>query len=142
MNDRIAEVRAAYNRCFGCGTDNPIGLGLDDFVREGSIVRAQFSPRSDFNGFSTVLHGGIVATALDEIMAWAAILVEETMVVTGTLDLRFRKPAELDKVFDLEGELLQRRGRRLQIEGRMRQQGTLIAQASGMFIAVTETDLQ
>jgi len=134
--DRLASIREAYNQCFGCGTANPIGLGLDGFVRSGSTVRAEFRPRSDFSGFADLLHGGIVAAALDEIMAWTAILIEDTMVMTGTLDLRYRKPAQATSTFDLVGEMVERRGRRLQIAGRLNDDGVLVASASGLFIAV------
>ncbi|MDJ0924966.1 MAG: PaaI family thioesterase, partial [Acidimicrobiia bacterium] len=74
--DRIAAVRSEYDHCFGCGQSNPIGLGLTDFHSSEGVVSARFTPRSDYHGFSDLLHGGIVATALDEIMAWSAILVE------------------------------------------------------------------
>ncbi len=136
--DRIAAIRAGYDRCFGCGPANPIGLGLDDFVRNEAVVTASFSPVEDFNGFAEVLHGGVVATALDEVMAWTAILVEGVMVVTGTLDLRFRKPAPVAATFDLRGELLERRGRRLMIQGSMSDNGKVVADANGMFLAVDE----
>ena len=135
-SDRIAAIREAYDHCFGCGTANPIGLGLDNFDRVDNTVSAEFRPRSDYHGFADLLHGGIVASALDEIMAWTAILVEGTMVMTGTLDLRFRKPARATSVFELIGELEQRRGRRLHIKGRLIDDGVVVAQASGLFIAV------
>lgn len=134
--DQIASIRQGYDHCFGCGPANPIGLGLDDFTRSGGMVRATFQPRSDFNGFADVLHGGIIATALDEIMAWTAILAEGVMVMTGKLDLRYRKPAKVSSTFDLQGEVIERRGRRLQITGRMIDDGTLVAEASGLFMAI------
>lgn len=137
-SDRIAAIRETYDHCFGCGTANPIGLGLDNFDRVDNTVRAEFRPRPDYHGFADLLHGGIVASALDEIMAWTAILVEGTMVMTGTLDLRFRKPAKATSTFQLVGELEQRRGRRLHINGSLIDDDAVIAQASGLFIAVDD----
>lgn len=136
LPDQIAAIRRDYDHCFGCGSGNPIGLHLDGFTRNGDKVTTSFTPRADYHGFSTLLHGGIVATALDEIMAWTAILVAETMVMTGKLDLRFRKPAHVDTTFTMEGELLDRRGRRLQLRGRMLDGELVVAQASGLFLAV------
>ena len=138
MNDRIAAVRAEYDRCFGCGLNNPVGLQLDGFVRKGTTVTAQFLPRPDYVGFTDVLHGGIIAAALDEIMAWTSILVENVMVVTGTLELRFRHPADANQSFLLEGTLLERRGRRLQLESKMCHDGSIVAGASGTFLAIEE----
>jgi acyl-coenzyme A thioesterase PaaI-like protein len=139
-SDRIAAMRRGYDQCFGCGTGNPIGLGLDGFRRDDSKVTATFVPRPEFSGFAGVLHGGIVATALDEIMAWTAILVEDVMVVTGKLDLRYRKPATTTSEFVMTGEILRRRGRRLEIAGRMHADDTLVAEASGIFLAVEELE--
>lgn len=143
LPDQIAAIRAEYDHCFGCGTGNPIGLQLDGFSRDGSKVTAAFTPRVDYHGFSDLLHGGIVAAALDEIMAWTAILVAEVMVMTGTLELRYRKPAKVETTFGLEGELLDRRGRRLQLKGRMIDQPRtdhplVVAEASGLFLAVQD----
>jgi acyl-coenzyme A thioesterase PaaI-like protein len=143
LPDQITAIRAEYNHCFGCGTSNPIGLQLDGFSRDASKVRADFTPRADYHGFSDLLHGGIVAAALDEIMAWTAILVAEVMVMTGTLELRYRKPAKVESTFSLEGELLERRGRRLQLKGRMIDQQRIdqplvVAEASGLFLAVQD----
>ncbi len=137
-SDRIASIRESYNHCFGCGTANPIGLGLDDFARSGNTVTASFLPRLDYHGFADLLHGGIVASALDEIMAWTAVLVEGVMVMTGTLDLRYRKPAQVTSTFVLQGDLQQRRGRRLRINGRMLDDGMLVAEASGLFLTVED----
>jgi len=83
-----------------------------------------------------VLHGGVVATALDEILAWTAILLEGVMVMTGTLNLKYRSPAPTDADLRLEGRLLERRGRRLRMQGTMSDQGTTIAEAEGLFLVV------
>lgn len=136
LPDHIAAIRGEYDHCFGCGAANPIGLNLTGFEQIGHTVRASFSPRIDYHGFSDLLHGGIVAAALDEIMAWTAILVEEVMVMTGKLDLRFRKPARLDSSFIVEGAIVERRGRRLTIESKMRDGDVIIAEGTGLFLAI------
>jgi acyl-coenzyme A thioesterase PaaI-like protein len=138
LPDRIEAIRADYAHCFGCGPDNPIGLGLTDFTRIDSTVTAWFEPRPGYHGFRDMLHGGIVATALDEVMAWSAILIEGVMVMTGTLELRYRKPAAVDTRFRLEGEVEERRGRRLRLRGRMLDGATAVAEASGVFLVVAE----
>jgi len=138
LPERISAIRAEYDHCFGCGPNNPIGLQLDSFKLSSNTVKAVFIPREHYHGFSDLLHGGIVATGLDEIMAWTAILVENVMVMTGTLDLRYRKPARVDATFVLEGELIERRGRRLRLTGRMLDGSTTVAEASGLFLAIQD----
>lgn len=136
--DRIAAIRSEYDHCFGCGRSNPIGHQLDSFALDNTCVTADFLPRSDYHGFADLLHGGIVAAALDEIMAWTAILTSEVMVMTGTLELRYRKPAPVEAEYQLRGELLERSGRRLRLRGTMNNRETTVAEASGLFLVVHE----
>jgi acyl-coenzyme A thioesterase PaaI-like protein len=134
--DTVARIRARYDRCFGCGSANPIGLHLDGFERTGNQVTVAFRPQPDHVGFSDVLHGGIIAAVLDEVMAWTAMLVEGVLVVTGTLELRYRQPAAANTTFDLVGTLEQRRGRRLMIQGKLCDGDTVVAEGSGVFLAI------
>jgi acyl-coenzyme A thioesterase PaaI-like protein len=134
--ERIAAIRSRYDDCFGCGTANRSGLQLDGFRRDGDQVSVTFLPQSHHTGFADFLHGGIVATALDEIMAWTAMLIEGVLVVTGTMELRFRKPARAGTTFRLVGKLIERRGRRLMINGTLYDGETMIADANAMFLVV------
>lgn len=138
IDDHVRAIRSRYDHCFGCGSGNPSGLHIDGFRSEGDFVVASFTPQQDHRGFAELLHGGIVATALDEIMAWTAILKERVMVMTGNLELRYRKPAKVTAQFTLEGEVLERSGKRLRLAGRMLDGGILIAEASGLFLAIED----
>jgi acyl-coenzyme A thioesterase PaaI-like protein len=135
-DDWLTRVRAEYGLCFGCGLENPIGLHVDHFSRVGNTVQARFTPRDHYKGFHGVLHGGIIATALDEILAWTAILVAGTMAVTATMDMKFRKPASADSEYQLRGRLVERRGRRLVLEGVCSTGEIVIADARALFLAV------
>ncbi|MDH3731120.1 MAG: hypothetical protein OES13_08365, partial [Acidimicrobiia bacterium] len=84
---QIAALRRDYDHCFACGQANPIGLGLDGFRVVDDEVVVDWTPRPEYRGFDATLHGGIVATALDEVLAWAAIYFEGVLAVTATLDL-------------------------------------------------------
>ncbi len=139
-DERIAALRSVYDRCFGCGVDNPIGLHLHDFTAAPDGVTARFTPSEDFNGFHGVLHGGVVATALDEISAWSAILGAGVFVFTAKLEIRFRAEARIDDTFTLMGSVVDDRGRRLTIESSMRSGDRVVAQASGLFVVAGTLD--
>lgn len=128
-------MRAEYGHCFGCGLENPIGLQVDQFVRDGDSITATFTPRDDYRGFHDILHGGIVATALDEVLAWTAILVAGTMAVTAKMEMKFRNPAPADADYSLRGHLVDQRGRRLVMEATCSSSGQLIAEATALFLA-------
>ena len=132
----IEELRGAYEGCFACGSANPIGLHLDGFRVEGDEVVADWSPRPEYRGFESVLHGGIVAVALDEICAWAAIFFEGTMAVTASLDIKYRAPAAPDAEYLLAGRVVDRSGSRLRLSGEVRDRaGAPVASAKGVYIA-------
>jgi acyl-coenzyme A thioesterase PaaI-like protein len=99
-----------------------------------------FTPGSDFNGFQGVVHGGVIATALDEISAWTAIVSEGTFVFTAKLDIRYRAQAKIGDTFVLSGTVTQRRGRRLQIDAEMRSGDTITAESSGLFVVADTVD--
>jgi acyl-coenzyme A thioesterase PaaI-like protein len=142
LDERVRTVKASYEDCFGCGRNNPIGLQLDGFSMDDDEVSASFTPRALYRGFEGVLHGGVLATALDEMLSWTAILVEGVFVVTGKLDLRFRNPAPVAGTFHLSGRIDDRRGRRLTISGECRRpDGEVAAEASGLFLVSREVGL-
>jgi len=59
-------------RCFACGPDSEHGLKMTFEYGEGT-ARSRVVPRREFGGWSDIMHGGIVATLLDEAMAHAAL---------------------------------------------------------------------
>jgi len=75
-----------YDRCFGCGQANPIGLKLN-FQSDGKTVRTEFTPGEQFQGWSGYLHGGITACILDEVLS-QAVHMEGLNCVTARLDTK------------------------------------------------------
>jgi len=142
LQHRIAEIREAYNQCFGCGLDNGIGLRIDGFEIADGELSARFSPRPQFAGFAGMLHGGIVATLLDETLAWTAMLIEHTYVVTASLELKYRKPAPVGVAYESRGRVVERRGKRMRLAGEAYTAGRLIASAQGLFLATESPGAQ
>lgn len=139
LEQRVAAIKADYETCFGCGTRNPIGLHIGGFAVTDAAVTAQFSPRADYHGFEDILHGGILATALDEMLGWTAMLLENVMVVTAKLEMRYSSPAPAGERYRLTGELRERRGKRLVLAGECRTEpGSVVATASGLFLVTHE----
>ena len=134
----IDALRAAYSRCFGCGLDNEHGLRLEGFTLEGAGVTAPFAPADAFVGFEGILHGGVIATALDEVSAWSAMLVEGVFVYTAKLDIKYRRQANLSDVFQLRGSIVERRGRRLTINAELSGNGQTVAESEGLFVVAAD----
>ena len=61
------------NKCFVCGQENTDGLQLKfSYSSDGGKVETRFVPDAKYQGWKEVLHGGIIMTLLDEVMAKAA----------------------------------------------------------------------
>ena len=60
---------SAQNRCFGCGAANEHGLHLKFLLAEDGSVVSLSTISNDYEGPRGYLHGGIIATLLDEAMS-------------------------------------------------------------------------
>lgn len=76
--------------CFVCGEGNPAGLQTRFYI-EGDYVCTDLDPRMQHCGYENIVHGGIVAAALDETMGWAAARAMGLMCFTAELNVRYVK---------------------------------------------------
>jgi uncharacterized protein (TIGR00369 family) len=89
-------------------------------------------------GWRGVAHGGAVSMLLDEAMAHA-LGHTGALGVTGSIELRFRKPIPLDEPVRVWARVVDRRARVASTEAELRdRQGTLLASASARFMVVGE----
>ncbi|MFL5796087.1 MAG: hypothetical protein ACJ77H_19120, partial [Actinomycetota bacterium] len=79
---------AGARHCFACGDANPIGMHLNDIRREGDRVLATLHPRPEFHIYPGVLNGCMSATAHDEVMGYASILMAGIWADSATMDVR------------------------------------------------------
>jgi len=84
-----------YSLCFGCGQDNPRGLKLN-FGWDGKTARAEFTPTKLYQGWSDMVHGGIIMCILDEAMAYAAKF-EGMTCITARIQVKLNRPALIDE---------------------------------------------
>ncbi|MBA4182067.1 MAG: hypothetical protein C0506_15865 [Anaerolinea sp.] len=97
--------------CFGCGEANGQGLRLA-FRRTGpGVVECTYQAPEHLCGAKTVVHGGIQATILDEVMGKAiqAGLPPELAgrrTVTADFSLRYRQPAPMGEPLTARAEFV------------------------------------
>ena len=104
-----ARGRPDANNCFVCGPENPIGLRIA-FQLEDGICRGRFTPCANHVGFDNVTHGGIIFSALDDVMAnW--LFLQGARGVTAKCEIRYRNPLPVGTTIALECHLKQRKGR-------------------------------
>jgi acyl-coenzyme A thioesterase PaaI-like protein len=124
--------------CFGCGRLNPWGLKLSFYEGpDGSGLWAPWTPAREHEGYDGIVHGGIITTVLDEVMAWTAYR-RRIWAVTGKITVSFRRPVEIGVPTRASGRILADRGRVLDLAGEVRRasDGVLLAEATGTFVRV------
>src|SRR4051812_23994990 len=111
--------------CFVCGESNPAGLNLR-FETDGKIIQARFVPRSEHVGFKTTVHGGLIATILDETMVWACAVQTKRFAFCAELNVRFLNPLRPGQQTLLVGELVADRKRLFQAKAEVRDSSGLV----------------
>jgi uncharacterized protein (TIGR00369 family) len=118
--------------CFACGQRNPIGLRLQ-FVVVGDTVRAEFTPGPRYQGYEGVVHGGIVAAALDDAMA-QLFHMKGQEALTARLEIRFRRETPVGQRVVVTARLTGERTKLFTAEAALAMpDGTRLAEATGTF---------
>jgi len=89
--------------CFACGQENPISLGLKFKEIDENTVKGEFTPGENHQGYDGIMHGGLIATLLDEAMAYV-IGFKDIQAFTAELNIRFRTAVEIGKRLEIIGE--------------------------------------
>lgn len=119
--------------CFACGQENPIGLRLR-FHEEGDEIRAEFTPGPQYQGYEGVVHGGVVAAALDDAMA-NLFHRRGQETVTGRLEVRYRREAPIGARLIVSARVTGDRGRLFTAEATLTlPDGTRLADARGTLL--------
>lgn len=100
--------REGYN-CFGCAPGNEYGLKME-FYDEGEKVSCVWKPSTNYQGWIDTLHGGIQATLLDEICAWAVMRQMGRAGVTSKMETTYKRPIKTtDEWIRLEARVTETR---------------------------------
>src|SRR5687767_1177289 len=125
--------------CLVCGRDNPHGLRLDLYVDpETSDVRVEFTPRPEHIGFEGVVHGGAIATVLDEAMVWCATWAAKRFCVCAELTTRFVREAAVGRALVIETKIESNRSRLITTSAEVRdgESGDVVATGTAKYIPV------
>lgn len=111
------------NVCFGCGKDNHQGLQIKSYW-EGDTSICEWLPEEQHNGWKGVLCGGVMAVLIDCHCICTAIadahqreesaIWKDTQITyaTGTMNIKYLKPAYNDKNVVLKASVKEVKGRK------------------------------
>lgn len=103
--------------CFACGPQNKNGLHLR-ILQDQNGVHATIDPPQWAQGYKDTVHGGIIATILDELAVWAAFKKGYTSV-TAQLSMRIKNAMKTDQTYVADAKVLNIKHRLIEAESRI-----------------------
>jgi hypothetical protein len=102
------EVQPNSKMCFICGLENPVGLKLRIYEVEPGVVETTFTAPQHFQGYPGVLHGGIIATIIDEVSgrSWMGSEDNPRFMFTAKLEVKYRKNVPIGKPLRIVGKAI------------------------------------
>ncbi len=124
--------------CFVCGAENTEGLRLAFSVDEAQrTIETLWVPREAHHGYTGVVHGGLVATVLDEAVGKLSVSLGMP-AVTAELSVRFLRPVPTARPLRVRGRITEVRSRVLLGEAEATlEDGTLAARAEARLVRGT-----
>ena len=142
MKDQKSYKQPNSRHCFVCGVDNPYGLKLDFYeTKPGRVVVDTIVP-NHFQGYPSIVHGGIVACLVDEALGRAQMgndVDNPRFMYTAKLSVQYRKPVPTNKPIRIVGIAIKTKRRlatsRAEIYG---PDGELLVDAEATLVNVPE----
>jgi acyl-coenzyme A thioesterase PaaI-like protein len=129
----------ADNYCFVCGKNNPRGFKIQVRYTEAELsAETELSIPREYQGWAEVIHGGILSTLLDELMAHAVWRFAGPGL-TLSMEVRFHAPLKPDEPIRVRGVMHPASGSRRQTEGEIIRiaDGQRIASGKSRFLLIS-----
>ena len=118
--------------CFGCSKTNTHGLKLNFWpIKDGCV--SNYTIPDYMCGFDKIAHGGIIATLLDEVAAWALGRVVLKFGVTKDASIKYFRPVPTNVKIIIEAHVTKHNGKHVVTSA-------VIKDASGIIFAECESN--
>ena len=129
--------------CFGCGSNNPEGLHLVfEIDREAHTASTFVTLDERYQGAPGYIHGGIIATLLDEAMSKLNRPLG-LLAMTRQMDVSYLRPAPIGIKLLLRSRFLRQEGRKLFHEAELLSaERDVLSRCSSLWIVIDPSVLQ
>jgi len=98
--------------CFVCGRNNPHGLYMTFFDNGDNEVCSNYTVSEAYQGYPGVVHGGVVAAMLDEVVARVSMIKDHHhFMMSVKLEVKYRHPVPTETQLKIVGRVVRLRGR-------------------------------
>jgi len=88
--------------CFACGRNNPRGLKLEFKLDKENCLTTEFRFTKEHQGYKDIVHGGIIALILDEVMGNLSWKLGKN-AIGAQIDVRFKRPTSVGSTLYFKG---------------------------------------
>lgn len=100
------------NDCFICGRQNPRGLHMVFYDNGDNEVRSEYAVSEYYQSYPGIVHGGIVAAMLDEVVGRVAMIGDHHhFMMSVRLEVKYRHPVPTETMLTIVGRVVRLRGR-------------------------------
>lgn len=131
----MASVVSWHAGCFACGVENERGLHVLCSPSGPGRVAGKFRAETWMQGYADRLQGGIIAAVLDSAMT-QCVKADGSEAVTGSLRIRFTRPARIGSEFEVCAWIRNRRHGAWTVRADLREGGGRVAWAEGVFVDI------
>ena len=128
--------------CFVCGVKNDAGLQMRFYETDETPARvfASYTVPARYQGYPGIVHGGIIAAMLDEVISRTIFRGDPPrLVVTAQLTIRYRRPVPVETKLRLAGWVERDSGKVIKVAGTIHNlNGALLAEAEGLLMEVDQ----
>ncbi len=136
----MSESLERNDNCFVCGLKNPKGLKAHIRTEPGKS-HIEITLGSEYEGYKGIIHGGILATLLDEAMAYA-VSGNGYWGVTASINVKFKEKVESNRKILVIGEKLESKGNWVKARAYIKYADSenILAEGEGLFKLIKTQD--
>ncbi|MFC1709367.1 PaaI family thioesterase [Candidatus Omnitrophota bacterium] len=123
--------------CFGCSASNPLGLKVKFRIKDDCVF-GEFNSNHNHIGPPGIIHGGVIATLIDEAMAYAVVHLSKQNPRTVKEEIVFRNPAKAGDRIYVQARLKEEKSRAVMVVAKVYSDTATIAEGTGMLFKVNE----
>lgn len=96
MEPETTTAGESHRYCLMCGRDNPLSFGLKFIQDDSGAVSTTFTGNCSLQGYTGIMHGGVLSALLDTAMA-QCLLHQDIEAVTGELSVRYLEQIDCEE---------------------------------------------
>jgi uncharacterized protein (TIGR00369 family) len=120
MNENCTHKQPNASTCFVCGRDNPIGLKMQFYDDDIDTVSSTLTLEKPYEGYPGIVHGGILASILDEVVGRVAMVGDHHhFMMTVNMKVQYRNPVPVGTQIVAQGKAVRLKGRIGKAQGKI-----------------------